>query len=186
MANYFIQGSDGRFYGPADEATLDQWATEGRVLADTAIVEQGTNRQMTARDLIGLQHHFKFAPKHVPQQQQQQPYQPPGGTGAQPSNYGAYQQSPYLTSYPRPGLAPAGYSKKNKLIAAALAFFLGPFGVHRFYLGYTSTGIWMIVITVGGSVLCFIGPLITSVWALYDMVLILMGKMPDANGYPLQ
>ncbi|MEM9965133.1 MAG: TM2 domain-containing protein [Asticcacaulis sp.] len=36
-------------------------------------------------------------------------------------------------------------SEKNKIVAALLAFFLGMFGVHKFYLGYTTAGIIMLV-----------------------------------------
>jgi TM2 domain-containing membrane protein YozV len=52
--------------------------------------------------------------------------------------------------------APA-YSKEQtdkKLIAGLLGIFLGAFGVHKFYLGYTKEGIIQIVIFV---VTCGIG-----------------------------
>ena len=38
---------------------------------------------------------------------------------------------------------------KNKLVAALLAFFLGGFGVHHFYLGSTMAGV-ICLVTCGG------------------------------------
>ena len=35
--------------------------------------------------------------------------------------------------------------KKNKIVAALLAFFLGTLGIHKFYLGKTTAGIIMLV-----------------------------------------
>ena len=36
----------------------------------------------------------------------------------------------------------------NKITAGLLAFFFGPFGVHKFYLGFTKAGIIMLVGTI--------------------------------------
>ena len=39
---------------------------------------------------------------------------------------------------------------KDKLVAGLLAIFLGGIGIHKFYLGYTNPGIWMLIMgTVG-------------------------------------
>jgi TM2 domain-containing membrane protein YozV len=47
---------------------------------------------------------------------------------------------------------------KNKITAALLAFFLGSFGAHKFYLGQTSKGILFILFiwTTVPSILAFI------------------------------
>ena len=76
----------------------------------------------------------------------------------------------------------AGFSggTRQKLVAALLAFFLGVFGVHDFYLGYNKNGIIKLVCTLTG-----IGALITSVWAIIDLVKILTGSKLDADGNPL-
>jgi hypothetical protein len=64
---------------------------------------------------------------------------------------------------------------KSKVVALLLAFFLGAFGVHRFYLGYTMIGVLMLV-TGGGC----------GIWALVDFILIAIGKVDrDAQGRPL-
>ena len=175
MSAYIIQGSDGRFYGPADEAAIDAWASEGRILADTVLIEQGTNRRLVARDIPRLHHHFKYAPAPGTVQSSHQPYTPQ-------SKY--HNPLPFIAD-PRQIQAPIGYARKRKATAAILAFFLGFIGAHRFYLGYSTTGIWMLAITVVGYYMCTWGPVITMVWATLDLVSILTGQMKDANGFAL-
>ncbi|MCX7047707.1 MAG: TM2 domain-containing protein [Candidatus Sumerlaeota bacterium] len=47
------------------------------------------------------------------------------------------------------GLAPiVAKGKKDKTAAGLLAIFLGYFGIHKFYLGYTTEGIVFLVITL--------------------------------------
>ena len=70
--------------------------------------------------------------------------------------------------------------QKSKLTAGLLGIFLGGFGVHRFYLGYTKMGIIQIVVTL---VTCGMG----SLWGFVEGILILCGTTitTDANGNPL-
>ena len=65
--------------------------------------------------------------------------------------------------------------KKKWLTAVLLSFFLGGLGVDRFYLGYTGLGIAKLL-TLGGC----------GIWALIDFILILIGKMKDAQGNELE
>ena len=65
--------------------------------------------------------------------------------------------------------------QKSWVVAVLLSFFLGGFGVDRFYLGYVGLGI-LKLITFGGC----------GVWALIDFIMILLNKVPDAQGRPLQ
>ena len=60
---------------------------------------------------------------------------------------------------------------KNKTTALLLSFFLGGFGVDRFYLGYTGLGILKLV-TAGGC----------GIWALIDFIMIILGKLGPADG----
>jgi TM2 domain-containing membrane protein YozV len=57
---------------------------------------------------------------------------------------------------PDPLNAPApAFSKEQtdkKLIAGILAIVLGAFGVHKFYLGYQTEGIIMLVVSIAGTV----------------------------------
>lgn len=65
--------------------------------------------------------------------------------------------------------------QKDFLVALLLSIFVGSIGVDRFYLGYVGLGI-VKLITFGGC----------GVWTIIDVILIAMGKLPDANGQPLK
>jgi len=71
--------------------------------------------------------------------------------------------------------APGAVSEKAMVPAALLCFFLGFLGIHRFYVGKVGTGILMIL-TFGGL----------GIWALIDLVMIIVGSFKDKNGLPLQ
>lgn len=72
-------------------------------------------------------------------------------------------------------------TQKSKLVAVLLAFFLGSLGIHNFYLGYTSTAIWQIVITVVTCGTC------SWIWPLIDFIRLLINNIDtDANGVPLK
>jgi hypothetical protein len=80
---------------------------------------------------------------------------------------------------PQPLVAPsrapvAPRSDRNKLIAALLAFMLGPLGIHRFYLGRTGSGIAMLVLSI-----TVIGLLVSVPWAFVDMIRYLV--MPERD-----
>jgi TM2 domain-containing membrane protein YozV len=62
-------------------------------------------------------------------------------------------------------------SDKKRLVAFLLCFFLGAIGVHRFYVGKTGSGIAQLL-TCGG----------VGIWALVDLIMILMGSFKDAQG----
>ena len=59
------------------------------------------------------------------------------------------------------------------------SWFLGSLGVDRFYLGYTSLGLGKLAVTI------FSLGLGGWVWHTIDLILLLAGKLPDAQGRPL-
>lgn len=75
---------------------------------------------------------------------------------------------------------------KSKVCAGLLGIFLGCFGVHNFYLGFTGKGVAQLLLTLIGWILCFSGPAIASIWGLIEGIMILAGSIDkDANGNPL-
>jgi TM2 domain-containing membrane protein YozV len=81
------------------------------------------------------------------------------------------QQPAFVTSPP-----------KSKVAAGLLGIFLGAFGAHRFYLGYTGIGVTMLLITLLSF---FILAPITVLWGLIEGIVILCGGMRDHWGRPL-
>jgi len=55
-----------------------------------------------------------------------------------------------------------------------LCLFIGPLGLHRFYVGKIGTGILMIL-TAGGL----------GIWVIVDLVMIVTGNFTDKDGYKI-
>ena len=66
---------------------------------------------------------------------------------------------------------PSNASPKSRLAALLLCFFVGVFGVHRFYVGKIGTGILQLV-TLGGL----------GIWTLIDFIFIIVGSFTDKEG----
>jgi len=60
---------------------------------------------------------------------------------------------------------------KDWLTTVLLCFFLGVFGIHRFYTGHTAIGVVQLL-TLGGC----------GIWALIDFIIIIVGNFKDSNG----
>ena len=72
---------------------------------------------------------------------------------------------------------------KSKIAAGLLGIFLGSFGVHNFYLGYTGKAVGQLLLTLIGWILCGLGPIAAAIWGLVEGILILTGSINrDANG----
>jgi TM2 domain-containing protein/zinc ribbon protein len=71
-------------------------------------------------------------------------------------------------------MRPTGASPKSRLVALLLCFFFGVLGIHRFYVGKIGTGVLELV-TLGAL----------GIWALVDMILIIVGEFTDKEGRKL-
>lgn len=64
----------------------------------------------------------------------------------------------------------AAGSSKSQWVALLLCWFFGGLGIHRLYLGYKNW--WLMLITLGGC----------GIWALIDLIRIIIGDMKPADG----
>lgn len=74
-------------------------------------------------------------------------------------------------------------NQKSKIAAGLFGIFLGAFGVHNFYLGYTGKAIAQLLITV---LSCGAFSFISVIWGFIEGILALCGDMKDANGNELK
>jgi TM2 domain-containing membrane protein YozV len=68
-----------------------------------------------------------------------------------------------------------GVSEKGFVPTLLLCFFLGVFGVHRFYVGKIGTGVLQLL-TFGGL----------GIWSLIDFIMIVVGNFTDKKGLPIK
>lgn len=73
---------------------------------------------------------------------------------------------------------------RSKVIALLLAFFLGSFGAHNFYLGRKGIGLTQLILTIVGYALVvvligFLPLAIVGIWIFVDMIQILMTSESD-------
>jgi TM2 domain-containing membrane protein YozV len=101
-------------------------------------------------------------------------HQPPPGYPPPAHAYGAHAGAPWGV-HPVTGVP---YSDKQKLIAGLLNILL-PFGIGRFYIGDTGTGVAQLLVSI---FTCGIGGL----WSFIDGILMLTGEPHDAQGRPLR
>lgn len=79
--------------------------------------------------------------------------------------------------------------QKSKMVAGLLGIFLGAFGVHNFYLGFTKKAVIQLCVSLGGGLItCGIATIAIEIWGLIEGIFILTNKPgydKDAAGNPL-
>ena len=140
---YKIIGADGREYGPVTAEQLRQWITEGRANAQTRVQAEGMNEWKPLSAFVELI-----------------PTSAPAAVGVPPS-------VPPSAQYVATGKPPGA---DKKIAAGICAIVLGPLGVHKFILGYTGTGVTMLLISV---LTCGIGAAATGLIGLIEGIIYL-------------
>lgn len=78
--------------------------------------------------------------------------------------------SPAATPPPPAGQIPGA---EKKVVSGVLAILLGWLGIHKFYLGYQTEGIIMLVVGVAGWLLCGIPTMVVSIIGIIEGVMYL-------------
>ena len=116
---YKFIGADGQQYGPVNLEQIRRWLAENRLRADTLVQAEGSPDWKPLNSFAELAADLKAAPPTIA---------PP--------------------TAPPPWVPAPNPRASNKIPAGICGIVLGSFGVHKFILGYTGTGILMLLITV--------------------------------------
>lgn len=104
------------------------------------------------------------------------------GAQTQPNAAVCVQCGVSLNNVAAPGAT--GEAQKSKMAAGLLGIFLGGFGVHNFYLGYTGKAVAQLLITL---CTCGFGGVVSEIWGLIEGIQILTGSInKDGKGNPLK
>ena len=191
---YFVIGADGNRYGPADIDALVEWTREGRIVGSTILIERGTDKQLTAESITAIAAELRRSGSPTSHD--------PGVVIERDGGVTSHEaptitRMPAVPPPPAPPTAAPGYAvpvgprviRKSRLVAGLLGIFLGSLGAHRFYLGYTGTGILMLILSLcfGGCipVIPGLGVGIVAIWGMVEGILCLCGGMRDADGHEL-
>ena len=79
-----------------------------------------------------------------------------------------------------PAAPVVGPNAKSKTAAGLLGIFLGAFGIHNFYLGFTGKALAQLLMTV---LSCGMLAMVSGIWGLVEGIMLLCGQMNvDAQG----
>lgn len=172
-----------------EEAVVTEAAeeiVEGEVIAEEAVVTEAAVEEAVVEE--------KASPEETvaPEQNVQQAIPEPPHYTQQPQDV-QYVQQPQVV-YVQQDYTAGNDPRKSKVAAGLLGIFLGSFGVHNFYLGYTTKAIIQVSVT-GGCILlslCTVGLSMfgmvgISIWGLIEGIMILAGSIKtDGKGIPLK
>jgi TM2 domain-containing membrane protein YozV len=171
MMDQWYYVAQGQQQGPVPLEHIRHWLQAGQMPANTMVWKEGMANWMPASDVPELQS-FAAGPPPPP---------PQSVTGPQPM------QTDGLGGYGVPTAGGYGYgpgqrgmvSDKSRVGYILLGLFLGCFGVHNFYAGYTNKGVAQLLITV------LAGWLVIPLFAVCLWVLVEICTVAhDAQGRP--
>jgi TM2 domain len=167
---WYLQTADGEEFGPVPRGELDDWFGEGRITVDCQLRSAADEHWQAAADVYP---ELIEAPEDAvaaelpPAVKIDSPRVGPPKGSAKSAAPKAKQPQPAAE-------ADADRSQRSRMVAGFLGLFLGPLGIHRFYLGYWGVGLAMLF-TAGGL----------GLWSLIDAAFVMLGRVPDADGRPL-
>lgn len=160
----------------------------GRELAEGEICNCNTINEEPANQAPQYEYHPQ--PEYTQADYSQQGYQtvPPQENGYYapvppvPPVYYPEMKQPARTDYP------AGYKIKKKYIAVILAFALGTFGIHNFYLGNKNRALAQVLLSTVGAIFTFgLSTAAVTIWSYIEGVLLFIENVDaDAEGYKIQ
>src|SRR4051794_30615584 len=114
-----IIGVDGQQYGPVNIDQIRRWIAENRVRAETLVQPEGSMEWKPLSSIPELTAELKSSP-------------------------------PTIGSIPAPASSPSVSNPRasNKIPAGICGIILGGLGVHKFILGYTGTGVIMLLVSI--------------------------------------
>lgn len=124
-----------------------------------------TRRPAAGQPYAAPQQGSPYAQPQPQAQATQQPYGAQPGYGSAPPQNPYGQQAQY--GYQQPYVAPA-VGEKDHVAAGLLALFLGWLGVHKFYLGYNTSGFIMLGTSILGGILT----LSVASWAIWVIAIV--------------
>lgn len=199
---WFMKAEGGEEYGPISRSELDAWHAEGRVTADCQLLREGSEQWRWASEVYPELEQEESAAVTPEAPAAALEEEEASDEPAMPLTFAVTTPSRPATAKAKSTAAAKGgasrgkkaatpapaeeadddseaahdeISTRSKAVAGLLGIFLGPLGIHRFYLGYVGIGLAMLF-TGGGC----------GIWSLLDAVFILLGKTPDADGRELR
>ena len=61
----------------------------------------------------------------------------------------------------------------KRILAGVMGMLLGALGIHKFVLGYTGAGVIMLLVSIGGCLLFFIGPMVMGIIGFIEGIIYL-------------
>ena len=140
------------------------WQPDAQQVQGQPYVSQ-PGAQQPAQPYAAPQQGSPYAQPQPQAQAAQQPYGAQPGYGSVPPQNPYGQQAQY--GYQQPYAAPA-VGEKDHVAAGLLALFLGWLGVHKFYLGYNTSGFIMLGTSILGGILT----LSVASWAIWVIAIV--------------
>ncbi|MBE6740767.1 MAG: TM2 domain-containing protein [Ruminococcaceae bacterium] len=109
------------------------------------------------------------------------------------ADQGYYEQPAPVYAPPAPVYMPArtdypeGYKIKKKYVAIILAYTLGVYGIHNFYLGEKTKGLIQVLLSTVGAILTLgLSFFAVQIWVIVEMVTLFTESTDrDANGFKI-